>query len=406
MVCLTQLSFMPKLDFSNYEGDREQAYVKHYLLEKYLSRWGYKIGSKWDPLVFVDGFAGPWGAKDEEFADASFGIAIKALNDAVDGLMKLRRRAVRGVCVFVEKEPKPFARLDAFAKKHSTDRVRAKPLKGRFVENIWAIDEYVAAVGANPFKFVFLDQKGWAATPMEKLRPFVSKRSCELLFTLMTSFLTRFVDREDLAASYHSLFGRPGVLDRIRALPKGTGQREEAAVDEYCQSLREICGFRYVSQAVVLDPTKERVRYYLIFATNSLHGIQVFKSAEAEAAEMQDEVRHQKRIKKEGEFLPFGGPTPKSSKAVKLHERYLSRAREKIIKTLLTSRRSILPYADIYGEAMAFPLVRQDDLDSVLLALAPNIKIRLDGVRRKKPSPFKDDCVVILTAQALRLVLH
>jgi hypothetical protein len=54
---------MPKVDLSNYEG-REQAYVKHYLLEKYLSRWGYKTGSKWDPLVFVDGFAGPWGSKD------------------------------------------------------------------------------------------------------------------------------------------------------------------------------------------------------------------------------------------------------------------------------------------------------------------------------------------------------
>jgi three-Cys-motif partner protein len=94
---------MPKLDLSNYEGGREHAYVKHYLLEKYLSRWGYKIGSTWDTLVFIDGFAGPWGAKDEEFSDASFGIAIKALNDAVNGLLKVRQRSVRGVCVFVEK---------------------------------------------------------------------------------------------------------------------------------------------------------------------------------------------------------------------------------------------------------------------------------------------------------------
>lgn len=124
-----------------------------------ISTYGHGLRRK----VFIDGFAGPWGAKDEEFADASFGIAIKALNDAVDGLLKVRQRSVRGVCVFVEKAPKPFAKLDAFAKNHSTDRVRAKALKGRFVENIQAIDEYVAAAGANPFKFVFLDQKGWAA---------------------------------------------------------------------------------------------------------------------------------------------------------------------------------------------------------------------------------------------------
>jgi len=111
---------MPKVNLTNYEGGREHTYIKHYLLEKYLSRWGYKIGSAWDPLVFVDGFAGPWGAKDEEFADASFGIAIKALNEAVEGLLKKRQRVVRGLCVFVEKAPKPFAKLDAFAQMHST----------------------------------------------------------------------------------------------------------------------------------------------------------------------------------------------------------------------------------------------------------------------------------------------
>lgn len=219
--------------------------------------------------MFIDGFAGPWGTKDEEFADSSFGIAMKALDEAVEGLYKMRRRSVRGVCVFVEKAPKPFAKLEAFAKSHSTDRIRAKALKGRFVENIPTINECVASAGANPFKFVFLDQKGWAATPMLKLKPFVGTRPCELLFNLITSFLTRFVDRDSLAASYHSLYGRPDVIDKIRTLPKGTGQREELAVDEYCRSLREICGFEYVSQAIIMDSTKEKVRYYLAFATNS-----------------------------------------------------------------------------------------------------------------------------------------
>ncbi len=79
----------------------------------------------------------------------------------------------------------------------------------------------------------------------------------------MTSFLTRFVDREDLAPSYQALYGRPGVLERIRALPKGTGQREEAAVEEYCKSLRDVCGFLHISRAVVMDAKKESVRYYM-----------------------------------------------------------------------------------------------------------------------------------------------
>lgn len=401
MGCPTHLTFMPKVELSNYEG-REQAYIKHYLLEKYLSRWGYKTGSKWDPLVFIDGFAGPWGTKDEEFADASFGIGIRALNEAIDGLLQKRNIAVRGLCVFVENKPKPFAKLDEFAKKHSTDRVRAVALKGRFIEHIKTIDDEVSAVGANPFKFVFLDQKGWAATPMVKLKPFVSTRPCELLFNLMTSFLTRFVDRVDLAPTYQALYGRPGVVDRIRSLPKGTGEREEAAVEEYCKSLREICGFSYVSQAVVMDPKKERVQYYLVFATNSLHGIEVFKSAEAEAARTQDEVRHESRIKSEGLFLPFGGPTPKSPKLLNLHERYVRRARENIIKVLSTELKSVFPYEEVYAQAMAFPLVTASDLEKLLREFEPAVQIQLEGRGRKKPLLFKNDRIVVLNSKALQ----
>ena len=53
------LAFMHEVDLSAYEG-REQAYIKHCLLEEYLPEWGYKVGSQWDSLVYVDGFAGPW----------------------------------------------------------------------------------------------------------------------------------------------------------------------------------------------------------------------------------------------------------------------------------------------------------------------------------------------------------
>jgi three-Cys-motif partner protein len=393
---------MPKIDPSNYEGGREQAYVKHYLLEKYLSRWGYKIGSKWDPLVFIDGFAGPWESKHAEFADASFGIGIRALEEAITGLLALRQRSIKGVCVFVEKEPKPFAKLDAFAKANSTDCVLAKAFKGRFVDNIEAIDSYVTAVGVNPFKFVFLDQKGWAATPMKQLKPFVKNRSTELLFNLMTSFLTRFVSRDDLAGRYNDLFGRAGVIEKIRSLPKGTGEREELAVEEYCLSLRTICGFRYVSQAIVMDPTKEKVRYYLAFATNSLHGIKVFKEAEHAASQIQNEVRHTVREKKEGPFLPFDEPMRQSAKVHSLHDGYRRRLRRVVVKSLLIDAGASVHYGDLYGRAMSLPLVTQSDLDDVLKSLEPNIRLELEGLRRKKPDPFREDRVAVINPNRLR----
>src|SRR5258705_4186482 len=357
---------MPKIDLTNYEGGREQAYVKHYLLKKYLSRWGYKTGSRWDTLVFVDGFAGPWGAKDEEFADASFGIAINALNGAIDGLFKERQRLIRGACIFVEKEPKPFAKLNAFAKSHSTDRVRAVALKGRFSENIPAIDNYVATLGANPFRFVFLDQKGWAATPMKELKLFVQRRPCELLFNLMTSFLTRFVDRRDLTPTYDALYGRQGVVERIRSLPKGTGKREELAVEEYCKSLRDICKFKYVSQAIIMHPQRESVLYYLVFATNSLHGIEVFKSAEKEASDIQNDGRFETHLKKTGRpLLPglFDAAVPKSRLALTLTNHYSGIAQQKVVKILLANSSATgIKYEELFSAAMSFPLVFSDDL--------------------------------------------
>ena len=378
---------MPRVDLSKYAG-REQAYVKHCLLEDYLSKWSYIVGnSSWDSLVYVDGFVGPWGTSDENFEDASFGIAVRVLNNAVDGLWETHGKSVRGLCVFVEKKPDAFAQLEAFANSRTTDRVRAVAMQGRFVQNIAAIEGQISLVGNNPFKFVFLDQKGWAATPMNSLRPFLRNRSCEVLFNLMTSFLTRFVEAEGREASYDALFGRPGVLEKIRALPKGTGEREEAAVREYCKSLRDVCGFQYISQAVIVDPNKEKVRYYLIFATNSPRGVEVFKGAEIVAADVQNDVRYEASVKKTGQPDLFAEIScPKSRLIYELRHRYLRLAQEKIIGILSTvSRGECVTYGDLFCEAMAFPLVTPDDLVGMLGALVPRIEFRLEGERRKKP---------------------
>jgi len=221
----------------------------------------------------------------------------------------------------------------------------------------------------------------------------------------MTSFLTRFVEREDLAPSYRGLFGRADVLERIRSLPKGTGQREEAAVEEYCKSLRELCGFQHVSKAAIMDPSKEKVRYYLVFATNSLHGIEVFKRAESEAAEKQDQVRHETRSKKTSQpGLPFASGPPPSPKTWELRTRYNHQAKEKILALLVNSKLSKVPYSVLYGEAMTFPMVTPDDLLRWLEELKPHIDIRMEGKHRRKPKWSKRDYIFIRDQAKLALI--
>lgn len=389
---------MSRVDLAKYAG-REQAYVKHYLLEEYLSTWGYKVGNSWDSLVYVDGFAGPWGSTDVAFADSSFAIATRVLKQVIGGLRDGQNFNARGLCVFVEKDPSAFTKLREYVNSVSGAYVRAVALEGSFVENIPKIESLIKGYGSGAFKFVFLDQKGWAATPMGKVQPFLQSRSCEVLFNLMTSFLTRFVDTDDREFSYHELFGRPDVLDKIRSYAKGTGEREEAAVREYCKSLREKCGFRYVSEAVILEPEKEKVRYYLIFATNHHKGIEVFKSAEMKAAKLQEQVRHQTQVKKtRQEEFDFGDGPRASMKGVELRESYCATAREQLIKSLTNSQPSQgVAYRDLYCEAMALPLVTPSDLERWLRELIPNITIRLSGSsKRRKPHPDADDRVFVV----------
>jgi three-Cys-motif partner protein len=77
---------------SNYAG-REQSYVKHVFLERYLDRLIHKTASAYTHFVYVDGFAGPWQSSNEKFEDTSFGIALDALRRA-KGSWKARGRDV------------------------------------------------------------------------------------------------------------------------------------------------------------------------------------------------------------------------------------------------------------------------------------------------------------------------
>ena len=177
---------------------------------------------------------------------------------------------------------------------------------------------------------------------------------------------------------------------------KGLMNERKLRWSEYCRSLREICQFRYVSQAIIMDAAKERIRYYFVFATNSIHGIQVFKEAELKASIAQDEVRHKTKLSQKAQFgLPFGGPTPKSLKVLDLQKRYIDRTRATVVRALLNHRTTTMSYDELYGNAMSFPLVTQSDLNDILLSLSPNVALELAGARRKGPQLFRGDFVVI-----------
>jgi hypothetical protein len=213
----------------------------------------------------------------------------------------------------------------------------------------------------------------------------------------MTRHIIRFLDEPDRSESYNSLFGREKVLDALRNTPRKNNERTEQAVREYCRSLKLLCGFKFVSSAVVLEPNEESVKYYLVYGTNNFKGIEVFKKAESSVANIQDEVRLGSRVQNmdQTELLLEGG-SKQSRLVLELRFRYRSRARKKLIELLSESRAVRVPYADLYCEAMAFPLVTPKDMVDWLRALEPYIEICLAGSKKRKiPSPGEADFVVI-----------
>ncbi len=403
MGCRTRRLAMSKIDLSSYAG-REQAYVKHCLLEKYLAPLVYKVGNAWDSIVYVDGFSGPWQVTDPELTDSSFGVAVETLRRAHVGLHDTKGRNVPIDAILVEANKDAFAKLQAFAAKKTLPNFRVHALCGEFVSRISTINRLVNRHCRNPFRFVFLDPKGWADIPMQELQPFLTDRSCEVLVNLMTRHITRFLDEDDRADSYKKLFGRPEVLEKLRKTPKEDNEQAEQAVREYCRSLRQLCNFKYVSSAVILEPNEESIRYFLVYATNAVHGIDVFKQAEVAAAQTQDYIRHETRITKARQpELMLESEPPKSRLAIRLRERYCSRARRKVIEVL---RKNSDPngtrYEDLFCEAMAFPLVTPTDLTNWLEEWDSHIELRLAGSsKREKLSPASDDRIVVVQSSGL-----
>ena len=373
----------------HYEG-REQALAKHTLLRKYLPELAYRVGREWEKIVYVDGFAGPWQVASDEYADSSFGTAITEMKKALAGLRSKSGGKLSIQSFLVAENADQLKQLEVYAAKHKGDSFSVEALRGEFAALIPAIAQKIAADKKVAFRFVFLDPKGWAQIPMAQMVDFLNARSCEVLVTLMTRHITRFLDQPDRADSYRKLFGRPDVLERLRAAPNA--ERAELAFLEYSASLKSLCGFAYVSCAAILRPDREEVVYYLVYGTNHSKGVKVFKKAEMDTNKLQDWVRTEGQARKESQqVMMLDGDGQKTQVVFDLRARFCRRARHEVIAHFRKNaiRKAVL-YSDLFCAAMAFPLVTPEDLISWLKPI-PGVQFNLAGVGRRVPSPDEVD---------------
>jgi three-Cys-motif partner protein len=315
---------------------REQTLVKHFILQKYLERFAYIVGSHWDVLTYVDCFSGPWNALSDRFEDSSFAIALKELRNARD---KEHADSVKGV--------------------------KIETRNATLEESIPAITDFVRRGGTKAFPFVFIDPTGWTGFEMKMITPLLRLNPGEVLIKFMTGHIRRFLDspQEETQESFQRLFGSAAFREKVQGLARL--EREDAAVAEYTRSAKSVGGFNFGCNAIVLHPETDRTHFNLIYLTRNLKGIEVFKDVEKKAMEVQQvaraEAQQRKRVARRGQSELFGSKELQDSGYYESRrERYLEKARELVLKALRMKRR--LLYDDAWILSLSEPMSWENDL--------------------------------------------
>lgn len=249
----------------SYEG-REQAWVKHWLLERYLQRLIMKVGTKWKRFTYIDAFAGPWDAVSEDLSDTSFGIAVKVMRDCQKALSDAGTH-IPMRAIFCEMKAAPAKRLIAYAEANSTPSL---VLEAHHADFTTKIESIAADLRDDEFTFALIDPTGYSKIAPGQLSMLLKKRSVEVLINLMWEHIERFWDLEQIEETLDSIFGKDRKL-KIAEL---------GGAELYAVGLRAAAGSSggrlWASSFPVQNPNKKRTRYFLVYGTHSTSGLLTF----------------------------------------------------------------------------------------------------------------------------------
>lgn len=257
---------------SHYKG-KEQAFIKHKLLETYLERLFMIIGQHERQIRYVDCFAGPWNTESDDLRDTSIAISLRLMKACRESLKKMGKN-VRFKALFIERDLKSYQKLNSFLQTQSTEKVNAESRHGDFYSLRSDILEWC---GNDNFTFFFIDPTGWKdVVEIETLRPLLQRKRSEYLVNFMFEFILR--------AHNQTLFEKH-MIEIFGEVPNTFGlsskEREVHLIELYRsqltkplkQSIRDRPRSAFVK---ILDPIKDRTKYHLVYLTRHPLGIKVF----------------------------------------------------------------------------------------------------------------------------------
>jgi len=373
-----------------YKG-KEQTYLKHFFLEKYLQRVAFHIGFAYPRFIYVDGFSGPWRAQGDDLSDTSFRIALEQLNYVQTILAAPpHHKHPKIEAIFIEKDPSAFIALQQAVNEYS-GAVRVKPLPGTLEAKIPIIIQSIS----KDFAFFFIDPRGWKGFGMQPIKPILTHLRGEVIINFMYDYINRFVNSHDRKTEMQldTLFG----TDKWRVLRDVTEDREYAIIDFYREQIRLAGGFPFVTSTRILKPTQDRAYYHLVYATRNPKGILAFRAVEKSSVPEQEQVRlvakRQEREDRTRQPELNLEPVSQEREFEKDRAKQIQRAEEQIFTFL---RGHTLDYIELAPQVLQLPLVWESDLKKLLLRMRDGGKIRIDGLGPRDRTP-KPGCRLSLT---------
>lgn len=268
--------------------NREQSYIKHSFLTRYLQGAAYKIFlGRTNVFNFVDAFAGPWETNDNDnFSDASFDQAINTL-EAVR--TDLAARGVSGLKVrfcLCEKRPEAVAHLRKYADQRKGFEIHV--FEGKFEDNL----NRIAAKLPDGFTFTFIDPTGWDIQN-DLVFAFLKERAAkggEFLLNFMADHINRHAEFAGVVESFGRFLDDPGWEDDFRALP-ASWSNQDCILHLLEKRIRERTVAKYLPNFSIMVPRQDRVKMRLVLGTFSPDGLEVFRDIQSKVEREEIEIR-------------------------------------------------------------------------------------------------------------------
>lgn len=282
-----------------YDG-REQALIKHRLLEDYLEKlfliigMGSKNAGGHIELCYIDCFAGPWGDPSEDMQTTSIAISLRTLDTCRQKLASMGVY-VKIRALYVEAKPSSFGRLQTYLATATPRSIKSHCMQGDFVALRQQILDWI---GPDAFTFFFVDPMGYTEIAVPTLAPLVRRPRSEFLINLMYDHANRAMSMEGMRETMATVLGEE--LD-VTGLPPR--EREYAFVHTYRENLKRCVPASTsrparAAHARVMNPERDRTKYHVVYLTSHPLGVVKFMEISAMADRVQAQVRAVKRDQK------------------------------------------------------------------------------------------------------------